>query len=506
MARRNKKTTKNNELGAEQNVQHIEIDLKMVGFGANILKATSKFLIFTFIIFGVIIYSDHVGYFNSEKHLDHISKRWDAFYDFTETNEVDVLLIGNSHMFANINPKNMSATLGANVITVGGPGSTAHDIYFSLKEALTRCKPKLVVYETFGINNISQHKVRSHLVTSQLNSFTGRKDFWLKLIATPILFSPNQYGYAWSKTIRNHNYLFKNQKQIKANIELSKQPKVNRPQPLHLGQLIYYTRGMEDSTIKKFEFVDPPVNGNEYYYSDYAEKYVDKTVELCRENNIEIIFFTTPMYKKNIANYDAWKNKLSELLDKYNTKWLDLQSPYLEEEFTPDVFQNSYKHNNQHLTHLGALLASYKLSNFIKEELEIELMDRSKDRNWHRIFYAQDGYFENFSPVPNDKRNRIVQSAAIKNGVIREALFLQNQGNGNSKFLVKVDRNSLKDRSILNSRLALIVKFSENKVIKESTIVIPYDKFYTPLDNAIYSIVLRPGIQIIEVKGGEVQI
>ena len=70
-------------------------------------------------------------------------KKWDSFYEFIGKNNVDVLLLGNSHLYSGINPKNLSAALGVNAFILASPGTNIADTYFGLKEALKKTKPNL---------------------------------------------------------------------------------------------------------------------------------------------------------------------------------------------------------------------------------------------------------------------------------------------------------------------------------------------------------------------------
>ena len=80
------------------------------------------------------------------------------------------------------------------------------------------------------------------------------------------------------------------------------------------------------------------------------------------------MFLTLPMYKDHISNYSAWKMNLSELIEKYDYPWLDLQYNYNEDVFGPECFENTYK-KNQHMTAIGARNASAILSEYILELL-----------------------------------------------------------------------------------------------------------------------------------------
>tara|TARA_B100001059_G_scaffold111458_1_gene111649 strand:+ start:7641 stop:7808 length:168 start_codon:yes stop_codon:yes gene_type:complete len=55
--------------------------------------------------------------------------------------------------------------------------------------------------------------------------------------------------------------------------------------------------------MAKYDSLGAAVKGNEYNYSEYAEKYVNKIVDLCQEKDVELIFLTVPMYEKHISDY-----------------------------------------------------------------------------------------------------------------------------------------------------------------------------------------------------------
>ena len=99
-----------------------------------------KSAVFLFFIFTVIILIDAKGIFDSSEINYHSKRAWDEFYTFTEDNEIDVLLIGNSHVYTGINPQSLSTSLGVNSFILSAPGTHLGDVYFSFKEALKRTK------------------------------------------------------------------------------------------------------------------------------------------------------------------------------------------------------------------------------------------------------------------------------------------------------------------------------------------------------------------------------
>lgn len=166
-----------------------------------------KFLFIFSIAVIAVVYTDRKGYFNPSQKNNHTQKKWDAFYDFTEKDTVDIVLVGNSHLYAGVNPKNLSSALGCNCFVLASPGTTIVDSYFCLKEALTRTKPKIAIIETYAINNNQNRLLKEGALSDQMKSFNARKNVAQKILSTPTLFSVENYLPAWSTTIRNHDFI-----------------------------------------------------------------------------------------------------------------------------------------------------------------------------------------------------------------------------------------------------------------------------------------------------------
>ena len=114
------------------------------------------------------------------------------------------------------------------------------------------------------------------------------------------------------------------------------------------------------------------MNGADFKTNNTTTIYTNKIIGLCRENNIQLMFLTLPMYNKHIENYSLWRNKLKLNLDEFGNMdhWLDLQIPENYSGFSRNSFENTYK-TNQHMTYSGSLLATYKLVDFINTRNKI---------------------------------------------------------------------------------------------------------------------------------------
>lgn len=379
-------------------------------------KFSIKVFALAAIVFAVVYFTDKKGYFIADQKNNHIRRKWASFYEFTAKKEVDVIILGNSHVITGVDPFVLSTATGSNCFILGNSGTNVLDAWFQLGEALKYTTPKLVILETYCINE--QGKPNDDVITPYLQSFDAQKGLFYKLSCMPELFESDNWVAAWSTTIRNHSFLLRDWQRIKQNY---KKPDKYKPTKLDLGRFARFNFGLQDSTLKKYETLGPPVDGNNYVLSDHSKKYLKKVMDLCAEKNIPVAFLTVPMYQKHVTNYDVWKNKLNEELSKYpNSKWLDLQQNYDVNLYTPDKFENTYS-ANQHLSNLGMSVTAFKVASFIESEFPNLLPNRTQDPVWIKDFMSNE-YFpyiqEINQSIPNIKL--IVKNKQIGNYLVKE--------------------------------------------------------------------------------------
>jgi len=353
------------------------------------LQFSIKILILFAAVVSVVFFTDKKGYFIADQSNNHIRRKWASFYDYTKTKEVDVIILGNSHVITGVDPFVLSDALGSTCFILGNSGTGIIDAWFQLGEALKHVQPKLIVLETYCINDGKKPKGDA---IPYLQSFDAQRNKLYKLQCMPHLFYSDNWVEAWSPSIRNHSFLLTDTTRIKYNI---KHPNFPKSKKLDLGRFARFDFGLQDSILHKYDSIGSPVNGKEYQISTFTKKYLEQVMKMCEERNIPVLFFTVPMYYKHISNYDVWKTTLNEELQKYpNAKWLDLQMPYDTVIYTPDMFENTYD-KNQHLSNLGMTVTAYKLATFINNDYPNLLPDRSKDLKWIDDFKTTDYFVYN---------------------------------------------------------------------------------------------------------------
>ncbi|MBR4756339.1 MAG: hypothetical protein IK076_05290, partial [Bacteroidales bacterium] len=334
----------------------------------------------------------------------------------------------------------LSTILGANCFIVASSGAPMIDIYYSLKEALTKCNPKLVVVETYGIGDKKVRELKAGNLSNEYKSFSSRRNFFQKLLSTPLLFSSDNYLSAWSTSIRNHDFIFKDPDQIKKNRDGKNV--LHKKKDLELGRFIRFTSGITEKTDSLYDVQGPVVDGNEFRVNRENYDALKKVQALCNKKGIPQVYLTIPMYEKHVTNYPHWKTVVSRVLGS-GCQWLDLQEDYDKAVFTKECFEDTMG-ENQHLSVKGSLMCDYKLANYIIDKVDVTLPDRHESEEWRKLFYNEYGYFEHYSVEPGDSKNFLLMRKANVEGVLIKDCILAPVEKG-SEFLMKIDKRSETD-------------------------------------------------------------
>ena len=445
------------------------------------------------VVISVIHYTDYKAYFEDQSHeyKNRVYKRWNAFYDFSKRDSIDILLVGNSHIYQGIEPAALSTTLGVNSFILASPGESIKDTYFSLREALKNCNPKVVIIETFGITHVPSENTE---LTSML-PFNARKDVVEKLYSMPYLFSVDNYIPAWSSTIRNHDFIFSSEKPLEAKPSV----KQMREQGLYLGRYIR-NEYLTDSTLRLYDSLGAPFDGKQAIINESSDLYVQKIVTLCEKHNTTPIFVTLPMYYKHICNYEDLRQRISSIIAPTSAIWLDLQMPYDTVKFNFMCFENTYE-KNQHISSHGAFVCANKIAHFIHDSLRITFPDRSLNKRWKTRYYKhfkETGFIQNYRPSSNDKAITMICTDTIVNSLSIKECFIYTKEKQRILFL-KIAKDS--SFQVLNDTIKAIfwIEHQNKKLYLQMDLLKNIE--YEPFNFYLYGNTFISDCKFLELKG-----
>lgn len=348
----------------------------------------TKGAVFTAVVVCVIVILEKRRIFVEDSMNNHVEWKWDWYYRMKQYNiPIDVLLVGNSHLLTGLNPYEFAKRSGLNCFMLGASGVGVADLYFTIEEALKVQKPKVLVLETYAINESDPLRLEKGALNDEINSFRARRDTWLKVSSTPSLFNYHNWPIAWCETFRNHNYIFTKPDQVMRNLK-GEGPKRRVRNDLYLGQFARFSKGLSQATLDRYEDEGAPVDGAEYEISESSAKYTEKIAQLCEENGIRLVFLTVPMYPEHVKNYPVWQQRLGAHLKGLSPYWLDLQAAQVTDStlrslYTTAAFQDTYG-ANQHLTNYGMAVTGSVFAQYLTHIMP-DIPDRKNDPQWRSL-------------------------------------------------------------------------------------------------------------------------
>lgn len=417
------------------------------------VKLAFKLLFLFLAVLTVILITDGKEYFVGDQSNNHSGRKWHAFYEFAEkkSKNVDVVVLGNSHASAGVEPYILSENTGSYCFILNTPGAGSVDLYYNLVEVLKYCKPKLVIVETSCLigNGIGKE-------WASIQSIESKKGFCNRLSLIPYYLSSDDWVKAVSPTIRNHSFLLTDTARIAYNVKNVGKNKNPQKSDFEIGRFSHGNDGMTDSVYNLYKKNPGPLKRSSCYIADQTRKYVHKLYELCQENGIELMFLTVPMHPLAYEDYSYLKKVNQEFIHEFpKAKWLDLQQNCDTTIYTRAAFNNEYG-GWQHNTYQGMVLNTYQLCDFIYKNYASKLPNRTSDRSWIEDF-SKDGNFIYNQPIADTMKNcQIIAKNVDINGLHIRECFIKKETNNNT-LILKIDNTTA-----LPDKLAVIIKLPES--------------------------------------------
>lgn len=275
-------------------------------------------------------------------------------------NSLDVIFMGNSDVYRGISPIALWDEYGIASYNFVSSGQRMWTAYYMMEECFRYQKPNLIVLnmdsafnetsssesnyrKTFDNMKMSKNKLKAITDSSFKNKKTEMLSYILPL---------TRYHSRWNELEdKDFQQAFKNEK--------------------------FDFKGMDLNTD-----VEPYNYDNKYMSKENSEenigpkayKYLEKMIDLCKENNAELLLIELP-------SADSWSKDLSdktkEFAEQHNLRFIDMNLNYKEFGFD---WKSDTADSGDHLNIYGAEKVSKYLGKIIKEEYKIP--DRKNDTNY----------------------------------------------------------------------------------------------------------------------------
>jgi hypothetical protein len=286
------------------------------------------------------------------------------FYEL-EDNTVDVLVLGSSHAYEDVNTGTLWKEYGIASYVLAGSSQPLWNTYYYLKEALKTQTPKVIVLEGFGLlfeqeylgdSYIIKNNFGLHLSFDKLNSIkvSASKERWIEFILEYEQYHTRYTELSSSDFLPNQNdHLYDDWKGFCCNMVTT---------PLEYSGV----SGIEERALlfKK------------------NEKYYRMIIELAQEQNIPIVVAISP-YAGISEEHQQVYNTACDIANEYDVQFVNFNL-WVDEigiDYSTDAADIS------HLNYNGNQKYSAYLGNYLKENYDIP--DRRGDKkydSWERNY------------------------------------------------------------------------------------------------------------------------
>ncbi len=293
-------------------------------------------------------------------------QRFVDFYN-SDKNSIDMLFIGSSHSYCTFDPLVVDEKLLLNTYQLGMPEQYPDTSYYTLLEALNYQKPKKVVMEIFfGVMDKDFNYKQADLLFQVMENNKLRLDYVknvfpanekAKYLIPAIRFQTDFIQWANNALTKIINDKFK----LRKNRETENKVIAGEEYYRSKG-FIYCDYVMSEEEQKKVG----GFNGEKWNISNVQKKYLEKIMELCKQNDIELIWVTAPISYaalEKTVSYNKIHNTIKAIADENNICYLDFNTLY------PNIkiFEDDDFRDASHLNYNGAVIASEYFSNWLEQ-------------------------------------------------------------------------------------------------------------------------------------------
>lgn len=269
-----------------------------------------------------------------------------GFYN-EDKNTIDVFFVGNSNVYRGVTPMLLWEKSGITSYDVAGSMQKMWNDYYMIKDAINYQKPKIIVLDLDAIfdDTPSQEEMaRKYFDTMKLSNTK------IEAISDPVfefstdvkltyLFPILRYHSRWSEFNDNDFYLaydsyhyYNKGFDMSGNVKFvkNKYNNYNNNDSKENNNTNNNNNNKENNNTNN-KNKDTQNNQEKIKIPSKCEKYIDKIIELCKENDIEIIFISLPneycSEEKNTITTQFAKEKgieyinLNEKIDEIKLNW-----------------------------------------------------------------------------------------------------------------------------------------------------------------------------------------
>ncbi|MBR0429517.1 MAG: hypothetical protein IJK17_05470 [Lachnospiraceae bacterium] len=281
---------------------------------------------------------------------------------------MDVIFFGSSHAEYGVNTTYLWDDYGIAAYSMTEGGQNLGTTYYYMKEALKYQKPQVMVVELTFVapgwemagdynsfiyrNTINMRYSKNYIDNMNYNIEVAKQDgSWDKNLWKNILFHFPVYHSRY-KELTMTDF-------TKVHPELGRYEGSTHVEPQTIPNCVNITEGCEEG-----------------YDGIQRREYVDKMIELCKENDVQLLFWISPYWA--LDDYMKVYNTMGDYAAEKNVPYLNFCTPKLQEEIGFDYATDMIEYSHVNLD--GCYKVTHYLGQYLSEQCGVE--SRAGDSNY----------------------------------------------------------------------------------------------------------------------------
>lgn len=282
----------------------------------------------------------------------------ETFHEMPE-HSIEVIGYGSSHIWRGMNPMEMYKNYGIAAYNYGCNWQHINTTELFLKDSLLTQSPKIAIIETYRVNDLLQNtNVNGEIYyTRGITEFEGKQEYLKQCFGDD---KERYLSYYMPLCAFHDNW-----------VNLTEENFMKSADETNFGASMGYLSKTEITPIT----IPDPATFEQESLSDAAVSVLDEIVRTCKENNIQIIFYTAP-WEGTYAYSDAMK----AYTQKNDSIYLNLFE-YVDE---MGINEETDFSDGGHLNNNGSVKVANFLGNYIVDNYEITDMRKVKGNIWEK--------------------------------------------------------------------------------------------------------------------------
>lgn len=236
------------------------------------------------LVLGVLFLTILVGIYTKTSYVlreKELTAMHDRFKQY-KRDSIDTIFVGTSHQYCSINTDILDFDYGINSFMMATSGQTVPMSYYAVMEAIEYQHPKTIIFEAL----YCAHEFRTLVPGMTHMFFDGMPLCKAKKLAIDDLIEPQERLYYYFELGYYHN-------RWKELTEVDFQSNLSSPRNTFFSDQVQ--PNWEIPVVDRSEKEPMPEN---------TRVYLDKMIEICKENNVELILYIAPYNSLNDTDSD----------------------------------------------------------------------------------------------------------------------------------------------------------------------------------------------------------